>query len=65
MNQNEDHVQSPCKENCCLNDEKTCQGCFRTIVEIAQWPQMDDMMRLDDLRKSEIRKKAYDSKRFK
>lgn len=65
MNQSEDGVQSPCIENCCLNDEKICLGCFRSIVEISQWSQMNDGMRLDVLHKAEKRRKLFDIKRLK
>jgi hypothetical protein len=65
MNQIEDGVQSPCIENCCLNDEKICLGCFRSIIEISQWSQMNDRMRLDVLHKAEKRRKVNDIKRSK
>ena len=65
MNQIEDGVQSPCIDNCCLNDEKICLGCFRSIVEISQWSQMNDGMRLDVLQKAEKRRKVIDIKRLK
>jgi predicted Fe-S protein YdhL (DUF1289 family) len=65
MNQIEDGVQSPCVENCCLNHEKICLGCFRSIVEISQWSQMNDGMRLDVLQKAEKRRKLIDIKRLK
>ena len=64
MNQIDDQVQSPCIENCCLNNEKICLGCFRSIVEIAQWSQMNDRMRLDVLHKAEDRRKVHDIKRL-
>ena len=60
MNQSNDCVQSPCIENCILNAEKICMGCFRSIVEISQWSQMDDRLRLDVLQKAEKRRKAHD-----
>ncbi len=63
MNQCKDNVQSPCIENCTLNDEKICIGCFRTLGEIAQWQQMDDKMRRDVLLKAESRRKESDLKR--
>ena len=65
MNQIDDRVQSPCIENCCLNDEKICSGCFRLIVEISQWPQMNDKIRLDVLHKAGNRRKIHDLKRSK
>ena len=65
MNQIDDRVQSPCIENCCLNDEKICLGCFRSIGEISQWSQMNDKIRLDVLHKAETRRKIHDIKRSK
>jgi predicted Fe-S protein YdhL (DUF1289 family) len=62
MNQIEDGVQSPCIENCCLNDKKICLGCFRSIVEISQWSQMNDKIRLDVLHKAGNRRKIHDKK---
>jgi len=63
MKQNKEEVQSPCIENCKLNDEKICLGCFRTIEEIVQWQEMDDKLRREVLHKTESRRKAYDLKR--
>jgi len=65
MNKIEDGVQSPCIDNCCLNDEKICLGCFRSIVEIAQWSQMNDKVRQDVLHQAEIRRKGHDIIRSK
>ena len=65
MNQIDDRVQSPCIENCCLNDEKICLGCFRSIGEISQWSQMDDKIRLDVLHKEETRRNIHDIKESK
>ncbi len=62
MNKIDDRVQSPCIENCCLNDEKICLGCFRSIGEISQWSQMNDKIRLDVLFKAENRRKVHDIK---
>lgn len=62
MNQIDDRVQSPCIESCCLNDEKICLGCFRSIMEIAQWSQMNDTVRLDVLHKAETRRAKHDIK---
>jgi predicted Fe-S protein YdhL (DUF1289 family) len=65
MKQNKKHVNSPCIENCILNDEKICVGCFRSIVEIAQWQQMDDRTRLDVLIKADSRRKVHIIKKSK
>jgi predicted Fe-S protein YdhL (DUF1289 family) len=58
VNQMTDRVKSPCIENCILNDEKNCLGCFRSLGEIAQWQEMDDKMRREVLLKAERRRKA-------
>jgi predicted Fe-S protein YdhL (DUF1289 family) len=29
--------ESPCIRHCCLNQEDTCIGCFRTLQEIKAW----------------------------
>lgn len=34
------NVKSPCVENCCLNEEDVCLGCFRTLDEILSWSSM-------------------------
>lgn len=30
-------ARSPCIRNCCLDDNDTCLGCFRTLEEIKEW----------------------------
>ena len=62
MNQTENIVQSPCIENCCLNGDNVCMGCFRSLGEIAQWQQMDDKMRREVLHKAESRRKSSEIK---
>jgi len=39
-------VLSPCVGVCSLGDDGLCQGCLRTVAEIARWSQMDDDERL-------------------
>ena len=34
-------AQSPCIGNCCLNDDLTCLGCFRSFEEIKEWGIVD------------------------
>jgi predicted Fe-S protein YdhL (DUF1289 family) len=65
MKLTKDKVQSPCIENCCLNDQKICLGCFRSIVEISQWQEMNVKMRLEVLLKAENRRKEHELKRSK
>jgi uncharacterized protein len=38
-------VQSPCIGNCCLDDELTCLGCFRSLEEIKEWGVVDNHRR--------------------
>ncbi len=36
-------VPSPCNSVCRIDDgDGLCEGCFRTLDEIAQWGQLDD-----------------------
>ena len=45
--------QSPCIRNCCLGDDLTCLGCFRTLQEIKDWAGASNgqkMRILDDAR---------------
>ena len=62
MNQIEDQVPSPCLDNCCLNNDNVCLGCFRSLAEIAHWQQMDNSMRLAVLRQAEKRRKEQNNK---
>ncbi|OUS12944.1 hypothetical protein A9Q89_04595 [Gammaproteobacteria bacterium 53_120_T64] len=32
-----DAIASPCVDNCCLNEEDICLGCFRSLDEILGW----------------------------
>jgi uncharacterized protein len=38
-------VQSPCIGKCCLDDDFTCLGCFRSLEEIKDWGVVDDYRR--------------------
>ncbi|HTB66331.1 MAG TPA: DUF1289 domain-containing protein [Steroidobacteraceae bacterium] len=37
--------QSPCVRDCCLGDDLTCLGCFRTLDEIKEWGLADSPRR--------------------
>lgn len=54
-------VPSPCI-NVCKMDERTglCQGCFRTLDEIAAWSASSDAARLDILAKVAKRRQEHD-----
>ena len=38
-------AKSPCVGNCCLDDDLTCLGCFRSLGEIKEWGVVDDHRR--------------------
>ena len=39
-------ISSPCRDICCLNDDTgLCEGCGRTISEIAQWTSLTEAAR--------------------
>ncbi|MBY5923146.1 DUF1289 domain-containing protein [Ferrimonas balearica] len=35
-------VDSPCVACCKLDDQDICQGCYRTLAEIANWNRRSD-----------------------
>ena len=51
-------AQSPCIRNCCLDDDLTCLGCFRSLEEIKEWGVVDDHRRRDILRNAKERRDA-------
>lgn len=34
-------VASPCRRQCCLDDQDVCLGCGRTLQEILDWAKAD------------------------
>jgi predicted Fe-S protein YdhL (DUF1289 family) len=50
-------IQSPCIDNCCLDDEDICLGCFRSIHEILVWRASTDVQRSAILQQTAIRRK--------
>ena len=58
-------VPSPCVRNCCLDDEKVCLGCFRTIAEICEWHEASDAEKLETLARCRTRyRQRYERLRF-
>ena len=51
-------VASPCVDNCCLNEDDVCMGCFRSLQEILDWGGADTSTRLEVLGRVEGRKKG-------
>ena len=39
------HVASPCVKLCVLDAARICEGCGRSIEEIAAWPEADETTR--------------------
>jgi predicted Fe-S protein YdhL (DUF1289 family) len=52
-------AQSPCVRNCCLDDDLTCLGCFRSLEEIKEWGIVDHQRRRIILQNAKRRKEAY------
>lgn len=52
--------QHVCKRQCCLNNEDTCVGCFRTLDEILAWHSMRIAQKQATLIKCQIRKANID-----
>ena len=50
-----DEPPSPCVRNCCLDDQKVCLGCFRTITEICDWHEASAREKLEILARSRAR----------
>ena len=51
-------AKSPCVGNCCLGDDLTCLGCFRSLEEIKEWGVVDDNRRRIILRNAQRRKQV-------
>jgi uncharacterized protein len=49
---------SPCIRNCCLDDDDTCLGCFRSLEEIKEWGVADAQRRLVILGNARQRREA-------
>jgi predicted Fe-S protein YdhL (DUF1289 family) len=51
-------AQSPCIRNCCLDDDLTCLGCFRSFEEIKEWGIADNRRRHIILQNAKQRREA-------
>ena len=58
MSDTDSAVQSPCTGNCCLDDDLTCLGCFRSLEEIKEWGIVDDRRRRAILQNAKQREAA-------
>ena len=52
-------TSSPCSGNCCLDDDLTCLGCFRSLHEIKEWGIVDDRQRRLILQNAAQRRAAF------
>jgi predicted Fe-S protein YdhL (DUF1289 family) len=60
MTEIESAAQSPCMGNCCLDDDLTCLGCFRSLEEIKEWGLADVHRRRIILKNAKQRETARD-----
>jgi uncharacterized protein len=59
MSQFEGIAGSPCVRDCCLGDDLTCLGCFRSLDEIKEWGVADHRRRLVILQNAKRRRMEY------
>ncbi len=52
-------AQSPCVRDCCLGDDLTCLGCFRSLEEIKEWGLVDEPRRREILHNAAQRRALY------
>ena len=52
-------IASPCVRLCCLDDNDTCRGCFRTLEEIAAWSASSDSAKRTILARAAQRRSGY------
>jgi predicted Fe-S protein YdhL (DUF1289 family) len=65
MSDIDNSAQSPCIRNCCLDDDLTCLGCFRSLDEIKEWGVVDSHRRRFILQNAKQRREAYQISRRK
>jgi predicted Fe-S protein YdhL (DUF1289 family) len=58
MSKIESFAQSPCVGNCCLDDDLTCLGCFRSLEEVKEWAVVDEHRRRIILQNAKERREA-------
>ena len=59
MNDVVSKVGSPCVDNCCLNEEDICLGCFRSLEEILNWHAATDPQRQTVIATAQRRKEKH------
>ena len=54
-------VASPCRRQCCLDDQDICLGCGRSREEIKGWKRLDKSERLALLAEADMRLLALEA----
>jgi uncharacterized protein len=57
----EEEVPSPCNDNCVMNDDDICIGCYRSFIEVVKWSKADKEMRLQYLKNIQERRTKYEA----
>ncbi|MBY6018597.1 DUF1289 domain-containing protein [Ferrimonas balearica] len=52
-------IESPCVACCKLDEQDVCQGCYRTLAEIANWNRRTEAEKADILARLPARAEAY------
>ncbi|OGA38893.1 MAG: hypothetical protein A3G24_07780 [Betaproteobacteria bacterium RIFCSPLOWO2_12_FULL_62_13] len=56
-------VASPCVKVCGMDDILGyCVGCYRTLTEIAEWPQYSNTQKLEVLARTQVRRAAAEAR---
>lgn len=59
MATNEEEIPSPCNDQCDMNENDICTGCFRSFIEVVKWPKVDNATRALYLKNVEERRNNY------
>ena len=59
---NKGKIKSPCVNNCCLDQEDICLGCYRHIKEIVGWKNLSDEDKKSILQSCDTRKASMKQK---
>jgi uncharacterized protein len=55
-------VASPCRRQCCLDDQDICLGCGRTLQEILAWGSADNSRKRSICEAAQARLQGRDGK---
>ncbi|MEQ1543459.1 DUF1289 domain-containing protein [Methyloglobulus sp.] len=57
-----EEIPSPCNDNCDMDDEDICMGCFRSFMEVVTWTKVDANTRELFVKNIAERRKLYNDK---